>query len=98
LRITNESPQRVWSSGKVFWALRGGRRIGQRLFSGDPIQLIGRKTMRHTRSEWRKIAESTPYFGVLTDKRILNPSENDLLEFFRTGALDISHVLGTEGF
>jgi hypothetical protein len=55
-------------------------------------------TMRDTGSDWRKIAESTPYFGVLADKRFLKPSENDPLEFFRTGAVDISHVLGTEGF
>jgi hypothetical protein len=55
-------------------------------------------TMRDTDSEWRKIVELTPYFGVLADERFRNPPENDLLKFFRTGSVDIGHVFGTEGF
>jgi SAM-dependent methyltransferase len=59
-------------------------------------QLTDRQNgMQDTDDDWRKIAESTPYFGVLADKRFLSPTENDLLEFFRSGVTDINHVLGT---
>jgi 2-polyprenyl-3-methyl-5-hydroxy-6-metoxy-1,4-benzoquinol methylase len=51
--------------------------------------------MRDTDSDWQRIAESAPYFGVLADKRFLKPTEDDLLEFFQTGATDIKYVLGT---
>jgi 2-polyprenyl-3-methyl-5-hydroxy-6-metoxy-1,4-benzoquinol methylase len=51
--------------------------------------------MRDTDSDWQRIAESAPYFGVLSDKRFLKPSEEDLQEFFRTGAAHVSYILGT---
>lgn len=51
--------------------------------------------MRDTDGDWQRIAEVAPYFGVLADKRFLRPTENDLLEFFRTGAVDIGHVVNT---
>jgi SAM-dependent methyltransferase len=51
--------------------------------------------VRDTDNDWRKIAASTPYFGVLADKRFLSPTEKDLADFFRTGDVDINHVLGT---
>lgn len=50
--------------------------------------------MRDTDSDWQRIAESAPYFGVLADKRYMKPNEEDLQEFFKTGAGDISYVLG----
>lgn len=51
--------------------------------------------MRDTDNDWQKIAASTPYFGVLADKRFLNPTEKDLADFFQSGVVDINHVLDT---
>ena len=51
--------------------------------------------MRDTDRDWQQIAEATPYFGVLAEKRFLQPTEAELTEFFRTGVANVEHVLST---
>jgi len=51
--------------------------------------------MRDTDDDWQRIAVRTPYFGVLADKRFLNPTAEDLSDFFRSGEADVEHVLST---
>jgi SAM-dependent methyltransferase len=66
--------------------------MGVHRASGGAVQ-TGRFAVRDTDNDWRRIAASTPYFGVLADKRYLDPTEKDLAEFFRSGDADINHVL-----
>jgi SAM-dependent methyltransferase len=49
--------------------------------------------MRNTDEDWQRIANSTPYYGVLAHERFLNPTADDLDDFFRSGQADIDHVL-----
>jgi len=51
--------------------------------------------MRDTDKDWQTIAERTPYYGVLTDDKFLNPSPQALADFFETGENDIRRILDT---
>jgi SAM-dependent methyltransferase len=48
---------------------------------------------RDTDRDWRAIAESFPYFGVLTNETFINPTPEDLVEFFASGERMIDHTL-----
>jgi SAM-dependent methyltransferase len=48
--------------------------------------------MRDTDKDWAAIGDAHPYYGVLTHERYLNPSADDLSEFFLSGERDIAHL------
>lgn len=48
--------------------------------------------MRDTDRDWSVIADTHPYYGVLTNERYLNPGADDLADFFSTGEGDISYM------
>lgn len=48
--------------------------------------------MRNTDDDWRSIADSHPYYGVLSNERFLAPQADDLVEFFASGEQDVAHV------
>lgn len=48
--------------------------------------------MRDTDKDWSAIGDAHPYFGVLTNERYLNPSSDDIKDFFLSGEKDIDHL------
>jgi SAM-dependent methyltransferase len=51
--------------------------------------------LKDTDRDWRVIADSSPYFGVLSHEHFRDPSPVDLQEFFATGETDIATYLAT---
>jgi SAM-dependent methyltransferase len=51
--------------------------------------------LRDTDRDWCEIADSFPYFGVLSHERFKNPTLEDLREFFLSGEYDVAHYLET---
>ena len=49
---------------------------------------------RDTDRDWTWIADSLPYFGVLSNDKFINPTPDSLAEFFATGDRDVEQTLG----
>jgi SAM-dependent methyltransferase len=47
--------------------------------------------MRDTDRDWSLIAQTSPYYGVLTNPQYLNPTAEALKEFFQSGQADIDY-------
>lgn len=48
--------------------------------------------MRDTDHDWNAIAEFHPYYQVLSHDRFLDPTQDDLVDFFASGEHDILHT------
>ena len=89
----------AWLAEQLDRAVGAERRIHWRglhyaIVAAGDIRKPNGEIYRNDDANWTWIANSLPYFGVLSNDKFINPTPDSLAEFFATGDRDVEQTLG----